>query len=125
MEKRLFTIIGICFCLSAFGFNKTSFNRDIPPDTTPIQLHGTLDTNPSSNDVEAYTDPTMVGVNFQKNFGNVSITIYNAMGQVIYSDVVNTAVQQTAIIPFFSVPSSNYRIVLESANGYAEGEFER
>lgn len=121
MNAKTLFLICLCVVINPRFVNAT----DPPSGAEEIFLHGTLDLNPGPNDVGAYKDLVSVSVYFYKNFGDVSITIYNAMGQVICSDVVNTAVQQTAIIPFFSTPSGNYRIVLESAYGYAEGEFER
>ena len=64
-------------------------------------------------------------LHFNQSFGNVSISIYNAMGNMVYNTVSNTAVQQTVIIPFSNLASGTYTVVLTNANGYAEGDFER
>lgn len=89
-----------------------------------IVLRGSLDLNYNPNDVEAYVDQNYVYIYFHQNFGNVSITLYNETGVTVYSDVVNTAVQQTVIIPISGFTDTTYVLVLENANGYAEGEFD-
>ena len=43
----------------------------------------------------------------------------------IYTDVVNTSVQQTVIIPITGAPNGTYTLVLENTTGYAEGEFNK
>lgn len=119
MNAKTFFLICLCVVINPEYVNATD-----PPDSLEvIILNGTLDLNPGPNDVEAYKGLTSVSVCFNKNFGNVSISIYNASGFLVYSDVVNTAVQQTANILFLSSIDGYYRLVLESATGYAEGEF--
>ena len=57
--------------------------------------------------------------------GNVNISIYNGMGGLVYSTVVNTDVQQVFIIPFTSAASGSYTVELSNANGYADGDFQK
>ena len=66
-----------------------------------------------------------VYIGFNQDFGNVSITIYNGAGLVVYSTMVDTSVQQVVIIPITTAASGTYPVVLDNANGYAEGDFER
>lgn len=96
-----------------------------PPDNTPIVLFGLLDYGVGSNSVEAYYGNNCVTVYFHQNFGYVNITIMSETGSVVYNDTVNTAVQQTFYIPLSGTSSGNYTLILDNANGYAEGEFAR
>lgn len=86
---------------------------------------GLLDINHGPNDVEAFADQNFVYIYFHRNFGNVSIALYNPTGVMIYNDVVNTAVQQQLVIPITDLVDGVYTVVLENATGYADGEFEK
>ena len=77
------------------------------------------------NAVVAGANDNAVYIGFNQDFGNVSISIFNEAGLVVYSTVVDTSVQQVVIIPFFSAASGSYTVELSSANGYADGDFER
>ena len=90
-----------------------------------IRLYGKLDVSIGPNAVVAGANENSVYIGFNQDFGNVSISIYNEAGLVVYSTVVNTSVQQVVIIPFFSAASGSYTVELSSANGYADGDFER
>ena len=79
----------------------------------------------SPNAIVAGANDNSVYIGFNQSFDNVSISIYNGMGGQVYSTVVNTAVQQVFIIPFSGVASGSYTVELSSANGYAEGEFDK
>ena len=125
MKKRILTLFIACLCLVTLKNSFATSHHDTPPDQTPIELRGTLDLGHGPNSVEAYTDGNSVYVCFHQNFGNVSISLYNAWGMMVYSNVVNTAVQQTVVIPITSNLGGTYTLVLDSANGYAEGDFER
>lgn len=96
-----------------------------PPDNTPIVLFGLLDYGVGTNSVEAYYGNNCVIVYFHQNFGYVNITLISETGSVVYNNTVNTAVQQTFYIPLSGTSSGNYTLVLDNANGYAEGEFAR
>ena len=82
-----------------------------------------LGINPNAIVAGASDDAVYIG--FNQSFGNVNISIYNGMGGLVYSTVVNTDVQQVFIIPFSGVASGSYTVELSSANGYAEGEFDK
>ena len=77
------------------------------------------------NAIVAGASDNAVYIGFNQDFGNVSITIYNGAGLVAYSTVVDTSVQQVVIIPITTAASGTYTVVLDNANGYAEGDFER
>lgn len=103
-----------------------SSTTDPPPSGADrIELMGLLDINHGPNDVEAFADQNFVYIYFHRNFGNVSIALYNPTGVMIYNDVVNTAVQQQLVIPITDLVDGVYTVVLENATGYADGEFEK
>lgn len=97
----------------------------LPEGAEKIELHGDLDYNVGPNAIEAGITADAVYIGFNQSFGNVSISIYNGMGGLVYSTVVNTDVQSTIIIPFASVASGTYTVELNNANGYADGEFNK
>ena len=90
-----------------------------------IELHGKLDCNAGPNAIIAGASDNAVYLHFNQSFGYVNIGIYNAAGLLVYSTVVNTNVQPTVIIPFENVNTGIYTVVLDNANGYADGDFER
>lgn|GEM_PF-1220871 len=100
-------------------------NPELPSEYERILLHGSLDYGVGPNAIIAGANENAVYIHFNQSFGNVSISIYNGTGLLVYSAVANTDVQQTYIIPIFSGTGGPYTIVLDSANGYAEGDFER
>ncbi len=79
----------------------------------------------SPNAIVAGANDNSVYIGFNQSFDNVNISIYNGMGGLVYNTVVNTDVQQVFIIPFSGVASGSYIVELSSANGYAEGEFDK
>ena len=98
---------------------------DPPQGFEKIDLLGDLMLNHGPNAVVAGANENSVYIGFNQDFGNVSITIYNGAGLVAYSTVVDTSVQQVVIIPITTAASGTYTVVLDNANGYAEGDFER
>lgn len=116
----LLIVIAAC-CVYGMEITKTS----IPHGAEEIVLHGLLETNAGPEDVEAYIDGDFLYVSFHRSFGNVSITLYNPNNLIIYSGVVNTAVQQLLVIPVSLNDEGIYTIVLENATGYADGDFEK
>jgi len=97
----------------------------VPTGYDEIRLYGKLDVSIGPNAVVAGANENSVYIGFNQDFGNVSITIYNGAGLVVYSTVVDTSVQQVVIIPITTAASGTYTVVLDNANGYAEGDFER
>ena len=98
---------------------------DPPQGYEKIELKGSLmlGINPNAIVVGASDDEVYIG--FNQSFGNVNISIYNGMGGLVYSTVVNTDVQQVVLIPFNAAANGTYTVELSNANGYAEGDFDR
>ena len=96
---------------------------DDPPSSNKIDLHGNIAYNTSSYSIEAFVCKNSVQICFHQNFGYVNITLISETGSVVYNNTVNTAVQQTFYIPVAGISSGNYTLILDNANGYAEGEF--
>ena len=103
----------------------TNMEDNVPTGYEIIVLKGKLDYNTGSDGIIAGANDNSVYIHFNQSFGNVSISIYNAVGNRVYNTVVDTSVQQTVIIPFSNMANGNYTVVLDNANGYAEGDFER
>lgn len=118
--KTLFLFV---FCL--VGISGMCITTDPPTGLQEIHLNGKLDLNHGLNDIETYTDQVNVYVVFHRGFGVVSITLFNELGVSVYSDVVDTAIQQTVVIPISGKPSGIYSVLLESALGYSEGDFSK
>lgn len=119
--KKLLVLL--LLAVSLLGISSTT---DPPPSGADrIELMGLLDINHGPNDVEAFADQNFVYIYFHRNFGNVSIALYNPTGVMIYNDVVNTAVQQQLVIPITDLVDGVYTVVLENATGYVDGEFEK
>lgn len=85
-----------------------------------------MDVSIGPNSISAGVNDNSVYLHFNRNLGNVSVSLYNPAGVLLYNNVVNTAVQQTIIIPIANNSGNgDYYITLDNANGFAEGEFER
>ena len=97
---------------------------DVPHGYEHIELRGDLMLNAGPTAIEAGVSDDAIYVQFNQNFGNVTVTVYNPNGLTIYSGVVNTAVQQLLVIPVSLNDEGIYTIVLENATGYADGDFE-
>lgn len=133
MKLKLLTLIIFGFC-SMVAMNAMSYSDydipeqietfDIPPNMTEIALQGTLDYGANPNSVEAYYNSNMLVVCFHQNFGYVNIVLIGD-GGAIYNQTINTSVQQTVYIPLAGASSGRYTLILNNANGYAEGEFEK
>lgn len=135
MKKRVFIFTGLCAlslcCWEAQAFSPQQTHskmylddNHIPTEAEKIVLRGRLDYNAGSDDIEAGATDQAVYLYFNRNFCNVSISLYNATGNLIYSSVVDTSMQQLVVIPINSTASGTYTVVLDNANGYAEGYFE-
>ena len=134
MKARTFILAGLCMLsllvIKANVNNPKSIssfhNRsDIPPGYEELELQGSLMLNAGPNDIEAYVDGHYVYVEFHRDFGAVSITLYDPNGLTIYNDVVNTTIQQLVVIPITALNEGIYTIILENAFGDADGDFEK
>lgn len=102
------TKILLLFCLFALCVTATSDPTDPPTTAQQLIINGQLDTNAGPNDIEAYVDGHYVYVEFHRDFGAVSITLYDPNGLTIYNDVVNTAIQQLVAIPITALNEGIY-----------------
>ena len=118
------TLIFVALCILGFSSREIqaipyktipihNMGRSMPHEYNKIELHGELATLVGPNAIEA-----------GQSFGNVSISIFNSMGGIVYNTVVNTDVQHVVIIPFANVASGSYIVELSNANGYADGDFD-
>lgn len=98
---------------------------DPPQGFERIDLIGDLLHNIGPNAIIAGANDNSVYIHFNQSFGNVNICIFNASGNLIYSNIVDTSVQQTLFIPISNVVNGTCTVILNNANGYAEGNFER
>ena len=96
-----------------------------PPGYEKINLLGDLLYNIGPNAIVAGANDDAVYIGFNQSFGNVNISIYNGMGGLVYSTVMNTDVQQVYIIPINTASSDTFTVELSNANGYADGHFDR
>ena len=136
MNKTVFLLVGLCavsFCTlrvqasvpEQILINTRTEDNHIPSDADKIELKGKLDLNAGPGDIEAGATETAVYLYFNQSFGNVSITIYNDSGLLVYTSVVDTSMQQYVVIPILSTAAGTYTVVIDNANGYAEGDFNR
>jgi hypothetical protein len=100
-------------------------DNHIPSEAEKIKLQGKLNYNVGPDDIEAGATETAVYIYFNQSYGNVNISLYNAEGNLCYSSVVNTGAQQMVVIPIIGNGNGTYTVVLDNANGFAEGDFER
>ena len=134
MKRKTTILIGLCtlglMTWEAQAENPKTTSVDnietsIPYGYEEIVLRGDLATSIGPNAIEAGANDNSVYIGFNQDFGNVNISIYNGMGGLVYSTVVNTSVQSVVIIPFTSAASGSYIVELNSADGYAEGDFDK
>ena len=101
-----------------------NLGTDIPVIYDRVELHGDLATSVGPNAIEAGASDDAIYIGFNQSFGNVDISIYNDMSNLVYRTIVNSDAQPVVIIPFVGFASGSYTIELNNANGYAEGDFE-
>ena len=134
MKKKILLIGVLCafgLCTwEAQALNYTStpviegVMTDPPQGYEKIELQGSLMYGINPNAIIAGASDDAVYIGFNEDLGNVNISIYNDMGGLVYSTMVNTGVQSVIIIPFGGVASGTYIVELNSADGYADGDFE-
>lgn len=134
MKKKVIILAGLC-TLGLCAWTSQVVNPTLPSvitmeDNVPsgyevIVLQGSLILNVGPNAIVAGASDNDVYIGFNQRFGNVNISIYNSMGILVYSTVVNTDIQSVFIIPFVGVASGTYTVELNNANGSADGDFER
>lgn len=133
MKSKTALLIGLCafglFTREAQAFSPQMTSIDevtatIPNGYDEIDLHGDLYTNAGPNAIEAGVDDEEVYIQFNQNFGTVSISLYDALSNLIYQSNVNTGVQPIVIIPINSTEEGTFTLELNSINGGAEGGFD-
>ena len=80
-------------------------------------------TNVNPNAIEAGVGENDIYIHFNQNLETVSIYLYNDSGVLLYHNMVNTAIQQTVIIPINSAYNGSYYLEINNATGYAGGDF--
>ena len=134
MKTKLLLLVSLCaISLGAWKIQagnpettiKCFMEINVPTGYDVINLHGELMYNIGPNAIVAGASDDAVYIGFNQSFGNVNISIYNGMGGLVYSTVVDTSVQSVVIIPFTSAASGSYTVELNNANGYADGDFEK
>ena len=100
-------------------------SNSLPHGYEHIILRGDLLFGIGPNAIEAGASDDDIYIQFNQSFGNVNIAIFNGNGQQVYSTVVDTSVQQVVIIPFTTAAVDTYTVVLNNANGYVEGDFDK
>lgn len=135
MKNKALVFAGLCalgLCIwdaQASNPQQVHNNMDkadnIPTTAEKIELQGKLNLSAGPDDIEAGATDNAVYLYFNQNFGNVSISLYNPSGLLVYNCVVDSSMQQLVVIPIASSVSGTYTVVLDNANGYAEGDFER
>jgi hypothetical protein len=135
MKTKTLLLVGLCaigLCsweVQAVNTKSIPINNaeiaDPPQGYEEIDLRGSLMYGIGPNAIVAGASDDAVYIGFNQSFGNVNISIYNGMGGLVYSTVVNTSVQSVVIIPFTSAASGSYIVELNSADGYAEGDFDK
>lgn len=135
--KKNVLILASLFVLCLFAWQAQAVNVEHPSitiinmgDNVPtgyeaIYLQGKLSYGTGPNDVVAGANKNSVYLHFNQNCGNVSVSIYNADGNLVYNSVVDTSLQRTFIIPITGSSNGIFSVVLDNSAGFAEGDFDR
>ena len=134
MKRKILILTSLCI-ISLLTWKTQAMNIEptpidnvessIPYGYEEIELRGTLATNTGPNGTLAGVSDDAVYIEFNQDFGNVNISIYNSTGGIVYNTVVNSSMQSVVIIPFSTAASGTYTVELNNANGYADGDFEK
>jgi hypothetical protein len=134
MKRKSILLLGLCIIgLCAWEAQASNLNHafivnmeeGVPAGYETIELHGALLLGTGPNAIVAGANHNSVYLHFNQSFGNVNVRIYNADGNLCYNGVVSTNVQHTVIIPMSGGNNGACTVVLDNANGEAEGEFEQ
>lgn len=136
MKKNVLVFLSLCaLCLLTWQVQAVNVERssitiintmdNVPTGYEVIDLKGKLSYSAGPNDIVAGASKNSVYLHFNQSFGNVSIFIYNADGNLVYNSVVDTSMQQTVIIPIMGNSDGTFSVVLDNAFGDAEGDFRR
>jgi hypothetical protein len=134
MSKKVIVLAGLCtlgpWASEAYAekaettpiYSKVS---DLPGIYEEIVLKGDLMYGLGPNAIEAGANDDAVYIQFNQNFGSVNIAILNGNGVQVYGTAVDTSIQQVVIIPFTTAAADTYTVVLNKADNYAEGDFDK
>lgn len=136
MKKNVLILASLCaLCLFTWQARAVNVERpaitiidevdNVPSGYEAIYLQGKLSYSTGPNDVVAGANKNSVYLHFNQNCGNVSISIYNAEGNLVYNSVVDTSLQRTFIIPITGSSNGIFSVVLDNSAGFAEGDFDR
>ena len=132
--KKALLLIGLCVsCLvnwQAQAANPESIllvnmENNLPQGYEEIELHGSIMLSVGPDTIDAGVGDNGVYIQFNQSVGNVTVSLYNGAGVLLYNNVVNTDVQQVVQIPMVILLGEEYLLELDNANGIAEGYFER
>lgn len=107
------------------SINNFNVENDVPHGYDIIVLQGRLMFGINPNAIVAGASDDAIYIEFNQDFGNVNISIYNGMGNTVYSTMVDTSEQSVVIIPFTSAANGTYTVELSNADGDAEGDFDK
>lgn len=110
--------------LCAFFFMTLMSFKALPDGYERIELHGSFSYSNGPDGIEAGVSQSDVIIQFNQNYGNVTLSLYNGSGVLVYNGVVNTTVQQLAIIPINGGSSGSYLLEMSNDLIIAEGEFD-
>ncbi|MBR4392359.1 MAG: DUF3244 domain-containing protein [Bacteroidales bacterium] len=99
--------------------------NNLPPGYHELELEGALMLSVGPDAIDAGVGDNGVYIQFNQSVGNVTVSLYNGSGLLLYNNVVNTDVQQVVQIPMVILSGDEYLLELNNANGMAEGYFER
>lgn len=131
MNYKLLFLIGlfsmVSVCQNVYASDQVYFycvsQVTIPEGYDIIELYGDLIRGSNLNAIEAGIGENDIYIHFNQNLETVSIYLYNDSGVLLYHNMVNTAIQQTVIIPINSAYNGSYYLEINNATGYAEGDF--
>lgn len=134
MKTKTLLLVGLCAIgiftweAQAKSFEKSPYcinlgDINMPNEFDKIDLMGDLLMNIGPNAIIAGASDDAVYIGFNEDFGSVNISIYNGLGGLVYSTVVNSSIQSEVFIPFAGVASGIYTVEINNANGSINGDF--
>ena len=131
MNYKLLFLIGlfsmVSVCQNVYASDQVYFycvsQVTIPEGYDIIELYGDLIRGSNLNAIEAGIGENDIYIHFNQNLETVSIYLYNDSGVLLYHNLVNTAIQQTVIIPINCAYNGSYYLEIDNATGYAGGDF--
>jgi len=129
--KKLFELLivtGIYFLAVPVCMSATSSTQTTDDDTQGIDFNGDLNLNLQRsliNPIEAFVTEACIEVNFNASLGNLSLSIEDEWGNVVYRQAVNASAGQALFIDIGSFEQGFYTIEFTTGQGqYLAGDFE-